>query len=149
MGPTHFNLTCAPDLLPDPINSTNQLKPHFTITSLLHFYFTHRWFLPPSPSLKLSPQHLSLNVLTPLQSRSDSPRNFQQGLKSIRCPCSSLRDPFMFVQGMGILKPIHICILKPQIQIQTHPYPIMECSKDQKYSVMKNKKKKKKKKKEL
>ena len=55
----------------------------------------------------------------------------------------------MFVQGMGILKPIHICILKPQIQIQTHPYPIMECSKDQKYSVMKNKKKKKKKKKEL
>ena len=24
----------------------------------------------------------------------------------------------MFVQGMGILKPIHVCIFKPQIQIQ-------------------------------
>ena len=49
------------------------------------------------------------------------------------------------VQGMGILKPIHVGVLKPQIQIQTHPYSVMECSFKQKNSVMKNPKKKKKK----
>ena len=57
------------------------------------------------------------------------------------------------VQGMGILKPIHVGVLKPQIQIQTHPYSVMECN-DKKFcdeepkKKKKNKKKKKKKKKE-
>ena len=54
------------------------------------------------------------------------------------------RNPNRHVQGIGILKPIHVGILKPQIQIQTHPYPVMECSFRPKNSVMKNKKKKKK-----
>ena len=57
-------------------------------------------------------------------------------------PC---RNPNHHVQGMGILKPIHVGILKPQIQIQTHPYPVMECSFRPKNSMMKNQKKKKKK----
>ena len=93
IGPTHSNLTYAPDLLPGPINSTNQLKHHFTITFLLNLYSTHRWFLPPSSSLKPSPQHLSLNILTPHKSQSNSPRNFHQGLKSIRRPCSDSSVP--------------------------------------------------------
>ena len=41
---------------------------------------------------------------------------------------TSRRNPNRRIQGMGILKPIHVDILKPQIQIQTHPYPVMECS---------------------
>ena len=52
------------------------------------------------------------------------------------------RNPNRRVQGMGILKPIHVGILKHQI----HPYPVMECSFRPKNFVMKNKKKKEKKK---
>ena len=53
------------------------------------------------------------------------------------------RNPNRCVQGMSILKPIHVGILKPQIQIQTHPYPVMECSFRSKNFVMKNKKERK------
>ena len=47
-----------------------------------------------------------------------------------KIPC---RNPNRYVQGMGILK--------PQIQIQTHPYLVMECSFRPKNSMMKKKKK--------
>ena len=58
------------------------------------------------------------------------------------------RNPNRRVQGMGILKPIHVGILKPQIQIQTHPYPVMECNFRLKKILWWRTKKKKKKKKE-
>ena len=49
-------------------------------------------------------------------------------------------NPNRRVQGMGILKPIYVGILKPQI----HPYPVMECSFRPKNFVMNKKKKKEK-----
>ena len=63
LGPTHSELTCAPDPLPDPINSIHQLNTSlYQITFLLHFISHtqhHQWLSlkhhPPAPTQPMMP----------------------------------------------------------------------------------------------
>ena len=102
-----------------------------------------RRLIPPPPQPATTGRRRQQANTEPIRRRSSSINRYRTNARSSSTVSAGTphQNPNRRVQGMGILKPIHVGILKPQIQIQTHPYLVMECGFKPKNYVMKNKKK--------
>ena len=100
-----------------------------------------RRLIPPPPQPATTGRRRQQANTEPIRRRSSSINRYRTNARSSSTVSAGTphQNPNRRVQGMGILKPIHVGILKPQIQIQTHPYPVMECGFKPKNYVMKKK----------
>ena len=149
-GPHHFLFSHFPSFT--PITLLNKLEPSFNHTNKNSNNNNNqmrpiRWLIPPPPqSVMTTTSQYRIDMMMVFvhgpQSSSINRYRIDARSSSTVSVGTPRRNPNRRVQGIGILKSIHVGILKPQIQIQTHPYLVMECSFRPKNSVMKNQKKK-------